>query len=189
MNSLNNPFSDSPKTALMIKETLPFVYSSSKDVRNLVRAPRSKTAIIHPQEKRRARGTSEDFVPVFSQTMYDRIEEFLDSECLHIVSPSPIVQRKPNVKLIRFGTNPEFDMSSVKDRSETATNDSDSENLPPVMPSILARRTLSAGVAQSVKHKLLTFAKADSFTNIIPLAESTGNCARIEIFCEEETDF
>jgi len=173
-------------------ETSLFVCSSSKDIRNFIRAPRSKTAIINTnvQEKRRARGSSEDFVPVFSQTMYDRIDEFLDSEGLHIVSPSPIVQRKSNVKLIRFGTTPEFDMSSVKDRSPAATTDSDSESLPPALPSILARRTLSAGVAQGVKHKLLTFAKADSFTFIKPLEESsTGASAKIEIFCEEDVDF
>ena len=183
-----SPQSSGPNSRLQGDPFQPtFLYSSPRDVRNILRTPRTKVSVANSEDKKRQRGCSEDFVPVFSQCMYDRIESFLDNEDLYIVSPSPIMQnawRKPPLKLIRFNTNPEINLTQINEKSD---DEKEVEVLAQGLPSILARRTLSAGVTSNVKQTLMTFTKTEHLVNTKNLSLfSKEKISRLEIVCNED---
>lgn len=151
--------------------------------------PRENQTVVPKTIKRRGRNNSQEFVPAFPQTMYDTIEDFLDKEGLFLETPSPNTTRKvlkPVIKLIRIQTNPEIGFNKSLNRLDV---DSDSELPLPTMPTILARRTSSAGVGKNIKHSLLNLAKANSNhsnMSVITTHDSQYSFKGLEICCSEE---
>jgi len=111
------------------------------------------TPVVQPKRKR---SSSEDYTYGFSQKLYERVEEFLDFEGLHIISP----QARDSNKQTTLKECPDLQrFKSFSGNSVTSTQDSEAteeKSLANVaMPTFLIKRTLSAiDTSESTKKAL-----------------------------------
>jgi hypothetical protein len=113
-----------------------------------------------PVRSQRKRSYSDEMIIGF-ENVYDRIENFLDKEGLHVVSPSPILKCKT--------LKPCLKMSEITNLTQSAklqsTNNKAKVSMPvcpalkTALPTFMVKRTASSGSVNNIKSLLLSETK------------------------------
>jgi len=112
-----------------------------------------------PDKLPRKRSTSGDFTSTFEK-IYSNVESFLDTEGLHITSPSPVVQCKTLKPCMKMSELTVLTQNFAKGQNSPCLSAGPMSKS--AMPSFMVKRTASSGNVTKVKYALFAETKRNS---------------------------